>query len=150
MTISENAVNLIKEFEGFRTKPYYDSKGVPTIGFGSTVYPNGKKVTMTDSPVTVQMANQMLLYHLNNEVLPYIKKYITVPINQNQLDALASLVYNIGAGNFATSTVVKRINSKASELDIQKAWKMWNKSGGKILQGLINRREKEFKLFIQK
>lgn len=150
MIISENAVTVIKQFEGFRAKPYYDAKGVPTIGYGSTVYPNGKKVTMIDKPVSEPIAVQMMLYHLNNEVLPYLKKNVIVEINQNQIDALASLVYNIGAGNFVKSTLLKKINSHASILDIERAFKAWNKSGNKVLNGLVNRRNQEYNLFIKK
>lgn len=81
-------------------------------------------------------------------MLPEFKKSIKVQLEQHQIDALACLAYNIGNGGFKTSSVLKNINEniKSGEV-IEKNWKAWNKGGGKVLQGLVNRREGEYKYF---
>ena len=134
--------------EGVVLKPYLDSVNVPTIGIGTTVYPNGKKVTMKDAPISLEQAYEFCLDHLNKIVLPVLNKVITISLNQNQIDALGSLAYNIGTGGFSSSSVVKSINNKESLDNIHTNWAKWNKAGGKILKGLVNRREEEFKYYI--
>jgi type VI secretion system secreted protein VgrG len=80
-----------------------------------------------------------------------IKDNIFVPLKQNQYDALVSLAYNIGAKNFANSTVVKYINNpdfhSSVYLNLESAWKAWNRSRGKVLNGLINRRKNEWDMY---
>ena len=82
-----------------------------------------------------------------------VKSNITVSLSQNQFDALVSLAYNIGAKNFATSTVVKYINNPKFHSSIypnlESAWKAWNRSQGKISNGLINRRQNEWDMYNQ-
>lgn len=144
---SNRCVELIKRFEGYRNRPYLDSRNIPTIGYGTTIYPDGKRVTMQDSPINQTLALQMLLSHLNREVLPHLKKLLTVPQTQNQIDALGCLIYNIGIGQFKKSTVLKYINAKKSIKFIEEAWMRYNMSGGRVLNGLIARRKEEFKLY---
>jgi len=146
---SDNIVTLLAEFEGFRSKPYLDSVNIPTIGYGTIKYPDGKKVTMQDSEITKEQAKEYLLHHLREIVLPTFNKNIKVDQNQNQIDALGSLVYNIGASGFSLSTLLKRINAKESIEKIKEAFLMWNKASGKILPGLVKRREKEFQFYIK-
>ena len=78
---------------------------------------------------------------------------INVPLSQNQYDALVSLAYNLGTKNFAASTVVKYINNpefhSATYPDLESAWKAWNRSHGKISNGLINRRQNEWNMYSQ-
>lgn len=133
--------------EGVVLHPYLDSVKIPTIGIGTIVYPNGKKVTMSDPNITLDQAYDFCLDHLNKIVLPVLNKLIIVPLNQNQINALGSLIYNIGTGAFLTSSVLKSINTKESLGNIEINWKKWNKAGGKELAGLVNRRIKEFKLY---
>jgi lysozyme len=147
MKFSSNCTEILKNFEGFRTNPYLDSVKVPTIGYGSTVYEDGTPVKITDGPVTKERALKMLLHHLNKEVLKYLEPLIKVDINQNQIDALGSLIYNIGIGNFKKSSVLKDINNKEPLSTIETSWKMWNKAGGKELWGLTLRRAKEWELY---
>lgn len=133
--------------EGVVLKPYLDSVKIPTIGIGTTVYPNGKKVTMNDPAITLEQAYEYCLDHLNKIALPVLNKVVTVPLNQNQVDALGSLIYNIGTGGFSTSSVLKSINAREPIGTIQANWAKWNKAGGKVLNGLVNRRKEEFKLY---
>ena len=81
-------------------------------------------------------------------MLPDFKKNITVQLEQHQVDALACLVYNIGNGGFKSSSVLKDINKNiTSGTVIEEHWNAWNKAGGKVLQGLVNRRKKEYEYF---
>ena len=76
----------------------------------------------------------------------YINKYVQVSLTQNQFDALVSWVYNLGAGNLQSSTMLRVLNEgKYSEVPSQ--MKRWNKAGGKVLRGLVRRREAEADLF---
>jgi len=147
---SDNLVALLAEFEGFRSKPYLDSVNIPTIGYGTIKYPNGTKVTMQDKEISKETAKEYLLDHANKIALPAINSNIKVEQTQNQIDALGSLIYNIGTGGFANSTVLKRINSKDTIENIKEAWYIWNKAGGNVIPGLTKRREKEFNFYIKK
>ena len=147
MKISENGLNLIKEFEGFSSKPYLCPAKIPTIGYGNTYYPNGKKVTLNDKPINEIEATELLSYVAQKDFGDKILQLVKVPLNQNQFDALVSICYNIGMGNFTKSTLLKKINSsdfKGASLEFEK----WNKSGGVVLSGLVKRRLKEKALFI--
>jgi len=148
-TFSENLPKFLASpsIEGVVLHPYKDSVGIPTIGIGTTVYPNGTKVTMTDANITVQQAYDFCLDHLNHNVLPTLNRVVTVDQNQNQVDAIGSLVYNIGVGGFVDSTVLRKINESAPIEEIETSWKMWNKAGGHVVQGLVNRRNKELELY---
>ena len=146
-SISLAGIAELKSSEGLRLCPYLDSVKVPTIGIGSTFYEDGRKVTMQDACITEQRAEQLALHTLNSIFLPGILRELKVPVNQHQLDALASLVYNIGVGAFSTSTLLKRINSGADRASISAAFLMWNKGGGKVLKGLVARREREIALY---
>lgn len=147
MQISQNGLDLIKEFEGFRSNPYKCSANVPTIGYGSTYYRNGKKVTFNDKPITEDEANSLLTYIANKDFGDKINNLVKVELNQNQFDALVSFCYNLGMGNFKTSTLLKKINLgdfKGAGEEFLK----WDKANGKPLAGLTRRRQKEKELFL--
>lgn len=103
MHTSEKGIGLIKEFEGFETKPYLDIAGVPTIGYGTTRYANGKKVSLKDPEITEKLATAYLM-----EDLVYFEQQVeamtTDRITQNQFDALVSFSYNLGANALKGST----------------------------------------------
>lgn len=145
MTISPLGVDLICSLEGKRLTAYDDGVGVWTIGFGSTVYPNGIKVkkgdTCTEAQAKAYMAHDLKKFETA------VNTAVTVPLNQNQFDALVSLAYNIGASAFSQSTLVKKLNAN----DIRSAadqFDVWVNAGGKRMQGLVNRRAKEKTLFL--
>ena len=98
--------------------------------------------------ITQEQAEQMLVDELH-EYESYINKYVTVALSQNQLDALVSWVYNLGPANLRASTMLKVLNSGEYE-DVPAQMKRWNKAGGKVLEGLIRRREAEACLFVGK
>ena len=143
-TVSIAGIALICSFEGIKLKAYDDGVGVWTIGFGTTIYPNGIKVkkgdTCTEAQAKAYMAHDLKKFE------SAVNSAVTVSINQNQFDALVSLAYNIGKGAFEKSTLLKILN----ESDYKGAsaqFNVWNKGGGKVMQGLVNRRAEERKLF---
>lgn len=146
MKISNNGLDLIKQFEGLSLTPYLCPANIPTIGYGNTFYEDGTKVTLKDKPITEQRANELFEYIVNKTFSDNINKVVKVPLNQNQFDALVSFAYNIGNGNFNWSTLLKKLN----KLDYEGAsleFGRWNQASGKILQGLVLRRQKEKELF---
>lgn len=146
MKISSNGIELIKQFEGLSLKPYLDAVNIPTIGFGSTYYEDGTKVTLKDKPITEQRAIQLLEYIANKDFGNNINKVVKVGLNQNQFDALVSFTYNIGNGNFNSSTLLRWLNQGFyNEASIQLL--RWDKSKGIALSGLTKRRKAEKELF---
>lgn len=133
---------LIKKYEGLSLKPYKCPAGIWTIGYGTTVYPNGNKVKPTDEPITKDMASALLLNYVINEILPKIED---LHLTDNQNKALVSLIYNIGWSAFAKSKCYKAIKTQ----DWETAFKNWDwiKGGGKVLKGLVKRRAEEMALF---
>lgn len=148
MQISDNGLTLIKQFEGLSLKPYLDVVNIPTIGWGSTYYPDGKKVTIQDKEITEQKACEILEYIANKDFGSNINKVVKVPLNQNQFDSLVSFSYNIGTKNFNWSTLLKKLNLsdyKGASLEFAR----WNQSSGKVLNGLVKRRLAEKELFLK-
>ena len=151
ISFSPVVAQLIAQFEGWSATPYVDpaTHAEPiTIGYGSTHYCNGTKVTMKDAPITKEQGLEMLQCYLNNNVLPDLKSHITVELNQQQVDALGCLIYNIGVGGFNSSHVLSDINQGILNGDLETRWNAWNKGSGKVLPGLVTRRAKEYAHFI--
>lgn len=144
---SSVGLNLIKGLEGKRTVSYDDGVGVWTIGYGTIKYPNGVRVKKGDT-CTEQQAED----YLRNDLEKFetaINKLVKVPLTQNQFDALASFTYNLGETNLANSTLLRKLNKR----DYQGAadqFLVWNKAGGKVMKGLVRRREAERALFLKK
>jgi len=134
------SIDLIKDFEGLKLDAYKCSAGVWTIGYGSTYgVHRGDTITLT-------RAEELLLEDLE----PFcadINKLVKVDLNQNQFDALVSLCYNIGTGNFKNSTLLRLLNAGNFGLAAEQ-FHLWRRAKGKILQGLVNRRKREYDLFI--
>ena len=139
MNLGYNGTKILKFFEGCRLTAYQDSVGVWTIGYGHT------KGVHAGMSITQEEAEQMLLTELE-EYEGYVEKYVTVPLTQNQFDALVVWVYNLGPTNFRNSTLLKELNS-GNYTAAGKEITRWNKAGGKVLAGLVRRREAEAKLF---
>ena len=136
---SQEGISLLKKFEGCKLEAYEDAVGVPTIAYGRT-----KEVQMGDT-CTQNQAEEWLEHELQ-EYEAYINQQVTVPLTQNEFDALVCWVYNLGPTNLAASTMLKVLNdNKKNEVPAQ--IKRWNKAGGKVLQGLVRRREAEALLF---
>lgn len=147
MIVSKNGLDLIKQFESFKSKPYLCPSQKATIGFGSTYYPDGKKVTLQDKEITEQKAFEILEYIANKDFGSNINKVVKVKLNQNQFDALVSFAYNLGNGNLQQSTLLKKVNSN-DFIGASNEFEKWNKSSGKVLSGLTKRRTAEKELFL--
>lgn len=132
---------LIKKYEGCRLKAYKDAVGILTIGYGTTVYPDGTSVKDGDV-ITQGQADAYMNHYIMNHIMPYIKD---LTLTENQKTAVISLIYNIGAPAFLKSKCYKAIKAK----DWGTAYKNWDwiTGGGKVLNGLIKRREEERFLF---
>lgn len=145
MSLSLEGVNLICNFEGLKLSAYDDGTGVWTIGYGTTRYPNGQRVSEGDR-CTLEQAKAYMQHDL--KIFEHaVNSAVKVPLKQNQFDALVSLAYNIGVGAFKNSTLLKNLNLRnykeaANQFDV------WVNAGGKRLQGLVNRRAIEKKLFL--
>ena len=146
MKTSEKGIELIKFYEKLKLKPYLCPAGVPTIGYGNTYYEDGTKVKMTDKPITKERAVSLLFITLFGFEMA-VNKYVLSKINQNQFDALVSFAYNVGVWNFRSSTLLKKVNLNPFDKDIAYQFSRWNKSKGKVLNGLTKRRKKEAELY---
>lgn len=142
MNISQRGINLIKKYEGLELKAYTCKGGKLTIGWGTT-----KGVT-SGMVITIKQAEEFLERDIRYFEL-WVDKLIDVPLNQNQYDALVSFTYNLGEGALKDSTLRKFLNQGRYDL-VPAQILRWNKSKGKILPGLVRRREEESKLFAEK
>ena len=139
MEISQEGLSLIKKFEGCELEAYKCAAGVWTIGYGSTNNVN------EGMEISQERADMLLLEDV--EVFEEaVNKLIEVPLEQNQFDALVSWTFNLGSTNLKNSTLLKVLNDKDYD-GVPAQIKRWNKAGGKVLQGLIRRREAEALLF---
>jgi lysozyme len=147
MIPSQNAINLIKKFEKFSPKSYLCPAGVPTIGYGSTMWTDGSKVKLGQT-VTLQDAEKLMAFFLANVI-----HFIPNNVNQNQFDALSSFLYNVGPGNFRKSELLKMVKQNPdNELirDEFMKWKLHRKNGNLVpSNGLINRRKAEIELYFK-
>ena len=140
MKTSVEGLALIKKFEGLELEAYKCAAGVWTIGYGHT------KDVQPGDVWSESHADHMLEVELE-EFEGYINDNVTAPLSQNQFDALVSWVYNLGPANLKASTMLKVLNSGDYE-GVPAQIKRWNKAGGKVLEGLIRRREAEALLFV--
>lgn len=142
--LNTDTINLIKSFEGLRLNAYQDSVGVWTIGYGHTTAAGNPAVTK-GMVITNQQAEDLLRSDLR-KYQAYVEAVVKTVVNDNQYGAMVSLCYNIGPGNFAKSTLVKKVNAK-DFAGAQAQFAAWNKAGGKVLSGLTRRRASEATLF---
>ena len=146
MKTSQAGIDLIKSFEGLRSAPYRDAVGIPTIGYGMTIYPDGRKVTMQDKPIT-EAEGVEGLRNLLGRYEAAVERYVQIHLCQHQFDALVSFAYNVGNEALRTSTLVRYLNQG----DITGAANQllrWNRAGGRVLAGLTRRRQAERAMFL--
>ena len=149
MKLDKKGYDLIKDFEALKLKPYLCSASVPTIGYGSTYYENGKKVKLTDAPITKERADalfQIVADDFAKRVVPLIKK----PVTQNQFNSIVSFAFNLGVRALQNSTLLRLVNINPNDANIAKEFLKWNKAGGVVVKGLTNRRIKESALYYTK
>lgn len=145
MKINRAGIELLKRWEGCRLKSYQDSVGVWTVGYGLTSAAGLIKVGPGLS-ITQQQADDYLVQSLVKYESAVTKALTRAP-NENQFSAMVSLCYNIGPGAFAGSSVARHFNAGNLQASAD-AFRLWNKAGGQVLKGLVNRREDERKLFL--
>lgn len=156
MKLNEEGYLIIANFEGLRLSPYLCSAGVPTIGYGSTFYPSGKKVTMKDKPITKETAMWMLKVTANMFAKD-VDMLVTSNINQNQFNALVSFAFNLGSDidaddipeGLGDSTLLKKVNANPNDPTIAKEFMKWINSNGKPNNGLKRRRAEEVKIYFK-
>ena len=146
MKLDDNGYKLIQGFEGLSLVPYKCSAGVATIGWGATFYPSGIKVTMQDKPISLATASWMFRT-IADKFAADVDKMIKSNINQNQFNAIVSLAYNIGLAGLAKSSLLRKVNVNPNDPTITNSFLVWNKAGGKVLNGLTKRRVIEAKLY---
>lgn len=143
MKLSQKGIELIKQFEGYSSKAYPDpaTGGAPwTIGYGTT---KGVKPGMV---ITAQQAEKML----RDDVAKFesgVSSLITAPTTQGQFDAMVSLAYNIGLGNFGKSTLLKKHNARCYTCAADQ-FRVWNRANGKVMNGLTKRRAAERQVYM--
>ena len=147
MKVNEEGYALIKHFEGCRLKAYKCPANVWTIGFGNTFYENGMKVKEGDV-ITQQRAEELAKFIIDQFAVT-IEPFILKPLTDNQFSACVSLAYNIGTSGFKRSSVFKKLNINPNDPTIADSFKLWNKGGGKVLAGLVKRREAEIALYFK-
>jgi len=133
---------ICAQFEGFKSEPYLCPAGVWTIGHGITRYPDGRRVTKDDDPITEQKSLEImrgLLIKFQADVLWHCPSITSTGL----LAACTDLAYNIGSNAFGGSTLRKVINDGGDNEAIAAQFRRWNKGGGKVLPGLVRRREAE-------
>ena len=141
MNISQNGIELIKSFEGFRAVPYKDIAGFLTIGFGHKIVAGEVFGAISSLEATA------ILHRDVQWAVTIINTAVEVALNQNQFDALCSFTYNVGAHAFATSTLLKLINEE-DFAGAAKEFLKWDIAGGKVSASLLARRQKEKALFL--
>jgi lysozyme len=137
------AAGLCRRFEGLRLKPYLCPAGVPTIGYGSTSYADGKTVALRDAPITAAQAEELLMATLRRDYLPGVLRLSPSLVDKPQvLGAIVDFAYNLGVAKYGSSTLRKRIDAgdmAGARAELAK----WVRVGGKVLPGLVARRTAE-------
>ena len=145
MKLNKAGADLIKEFEGCKLKAYQCSAKKWTIGYGNTFFEDGTPV-VAGNAITQQKAEQ-LFEIIANEFADKVDKVVTANVSENQFGALVSFAYNCGIANLQKSTLLKKVNANPNDQSIKAEFAKWNKAGGKVLAGLIRRREAEANLY---
>ncbi len=139
----ELAAELCRRFEGFRSRPYLCPAGIPTIGYGSTYYADGRKVALSDRPMDEPTARALLMAELEHTYAAGVMRLCPgLAVHERRFNAIVDFAYNLGVGRLQTSTLRRKIN--AQDWDGAKEQLMlWTRGGGKVLPGLLKRRQAE-------
>lgn len=134
-------------FEGVYLRPYLCPAGVATIGVGSTRYENGVRIALADPPITRERAEELLIWELRKVCLPQVKRLCPnlEDWGPGAMAAIIDFTFNLGAGNLASSTLRRKIAANDRE-GAKTELRKWIRGGGKVLPGLVKRREAEAKL----
>jgi lysozyme len=154
MKTSQNLKNLLEQWEELKQQVYPDTSGRPTIGIGHLITQSERssgKIIINGQPIKYAnwLSVQQCWELLDQDLKPpesAVNNSVKVPLNQNQFDALVSFTYNLGNMAFQNSTLLKMLNA-GSYGQIPGQLRRWIHDTGKVVQGLINRREKEIALW---
>lgn len=141
MRIGVNGLTLIKQFEGLRLHAYKCPADIWTIGYGHTADVSANDVITEEDAI----------FYLRQDVAESeraVNQLVHVPLTQNQFDALVSFVFNLGVGNFCTSTLLKKLNARDYD-GAEQEFGRWVHAGGKASPGLVRRRAAESALFLK-
>ena len=145
MNMTEDGIELVKQFEGFRANAYRDAVGVWTIGYGHTSMAGKPEVTPT-LRITREEATEIL----RRDIQMFsrgVSAEVKIPLSNTQFSALVSFAYNVGLGNFKSSSVLAAVNRRDFDA-VPRRLALWNKAGGQVLPGLVRRRAAEAALFM--
>lgn len=157
MRVSDKCVKMIRHHEGVRQVPYRCPALLWTVGVGHVLYPNQAKIPMSER-------NLILLEDRDNRTFSMeevdnilkadlarfesgVKRLCPVELTQGQFDALVSFSFNVGLGNLQRSSIRMKVNRGDFE-GAAESFLDWTKAGGKVLKGLVNRRNDEKALFL--
>lgn len=143
--IAALVIPLLERFEGLRLRPYLCPAGVPTIGLGSTRYLDGRPVRLTDPAITREHAYILAREQMRRDYLPAVIKLCPGADTEARAAALVDFAYNLGSGNLKASTLRRKVNARdwpAAQRELRK----WVRGGGKVLPGLVLRREAEARM----
>ena len=147
METSRHGLECLKGWEGCILHVYKDAGGLPTIGIGHLLTKEERTNGKYDGGITEEQSLDILANDLKR-FEKCVNSSVKVKLNQNQFDALVIFAFNIGDGGFLASTALRMLNDKQFD-KVPDAMRMWNKVGGRVNQGLIERREKEIRLFLE-
>ncbi len=136
------AAALARRFEGLFLTAYLCPAGVPSIGYGATYYEDGTRVQLTDAPITRERAEALLLWMVRRVYLPAVLRLCPGVDNPHRLAALIDFTFNLGDGRLRASTLRRRVNEGRWE-EVPAELRKWVLGGGRVLRGLVLRREAE-------
>lgn len=139
------AAALARRFEGFYPAPYLCPAGVATIGYGATRYEDGRAVTLNDPAITRERAEALLLWEIRTVCLPAVARLCPAVDSPERLAALIDFTFNLGSGRLKESTLRRRVNERRWD-EVPMELRKWVKGGGRVLSGLVKRREAEVTL----
>lgn len=136
------------QFEGCKLDAYLCPANVPTIGYGNTFYESGRKVKMGES-ISQERADRLFEWVADSFAVQ-VRHLLKAQLTENQFSALVCFAYNVGIGNLKASTLLKKVNVNPNDTEIFTEFLRWNKAGGKVLNGLVKRRQAEANLYYLK
>lgn len=151
---SSNLITFLKQVEGFSDVPYQNKGDKPTIGYGTTYYVVGGKeipVTLKDKPITKEQGEKLMKNYLNSRIMPSLNKYLkNKPMNQNQIDALVSVMYNMGNKKLLDTELFTVASKNPNDPRIKNLFLSDKLAtvGGVVSPGLKERRKKEYELYM--
>ena len=157
MKVSQKCIDNIKKDEGVRQRPYQCPALLWTVGVGHVIDPQHAKVPLAqrkalpipagwDRTLSMEEVDEILRKDLAR-FEQGVSRLITAPLTQGQFDALVSFSFNVGLGNLQKSTIRMKVNRQEYETAAE-CFLDWTKAGGRVLKGLVSRRNDEKALFL--